>query len=374
MGVSTSMLSSPLPTYARHIGASNSIIGFVTGFFAFSALLCRPIFGNMLDSKGRKVVLIFGIIAYCVIVLSYGWVSTIVVLLVLRLLHGIGFSAYSTASGTVAADLIPAERLVEGLGCYGVFQTAAMAIGPMLGFWLIANFSYSSLFYVSFALGFVGLCLAFFLNYEKKADKQPSLQQNQAVVKQKGVMLEKTAIPTASVVFFITLTMGAVITFLPAYALSRGIKSIGIYFMVNAVVVLLTRTLIGRATSRHGISKVIFCGMLLSAASMILLAFSVSIYGFIISGVLNGLGAGVVFPIMNSLLIRFCPKERRGAANATYYSAFDIGIGAGAVIGGIISQAAGYSALYIVSAFCIVLSFTVYFFTVRRRLQLEAAS
>lgn len=121
MGISTSMLSSPLPMYAEHIGASNSIIGLVTGFFALSALLCRPIFGNMLDSKGRKAVLIMGITAYCGIVLLYGWASTVAILLVLRFLHGIGFSAYSTGSGTVAADLIPAERLVEGLGYFGVF-------------------------------------------------------------------------------------------------------------------------------------------------------------------------------------------------------------------------------------------------------------
>lgn len=244
-----------------------------------------------------------------------------------------------------------------------------MAIGPILGLSLVANLSYRSLFYVSFALGIAGLYMTFFLNYEQKADKQQLLPQNQKVIKQKVVILEKTAIPTASVIFFVTLTTGAVLTFLPAYALSRGIKSIGAYFTINAVVVLLTRTFIGKATIRYGVSKVIFSGMLLTAASMILLAFSTSIYSFVISGALNGLGAGIIFPIMNSLLIRFCPQERKGAANATYYSAFDIGIGAGSVVGGIISQVAGYTVLYMLSAFCIVLSFMVYFFTVRSRLK-----
>lgn len=383
MGISTSMLNSPLPMYVKHLGSGDSVAGLATALFSLSSLIFRPLFGNMLDNWGRKVVLIVGIIAYGTIVVSYNWIAVVAGLLILRFLQGIGFSAYSTASGTVASDLVPADRLVEGIGYYGMFQTAAMAVGPSVGLALVASSSYRGLFLISFSLAVAGLIPALFLNYEKESKsllkpEEKRQDMNKLVAakpanrskgegRMKNGVFEKTALPVSTAAFFVTLTSGTVMTFLPACAFSRGIKSIGAYFTISAAAVLIARFVSGRMVARFDISKVIPAGLALSATALLLLSFASTLSMFMAAAVLSGLGTGIVFPVFNSLVIKFSPKERRGAANATYYSAFDIGIGLGSIAGGFIAQYSGYSFLYLLSAFCIAISYMIYFFFIRNK-------
>lgn len=362
------MLNSPLPMYVKHFGADNTVAGLVTGLFSLSALICRPIFGNLLDRKGRKLILLFGIAIYSIIVFSYNWAASVIVLLSLRFLQGIGMSGYTTASGTVAADLIPAKRLVEGFSYYGMIQPVATAIGPMLGLTLVAGSSYPLLFDLSFLLGIAGLAAVFFINYERDDTQQVYIKKESANGRRENAIIERTAIPVASMMFFISFTTGTVMTFLPVYALACGIKSIGIYFTINAAAVFLSRTFTTGLSEKFGLPRVLTAGIALLASSMVLLSFSDSLRYFLIAAVLNGFGNGILNPVLNSLLIRFCPKERRGAANGTYFSAIDIGIGAGAVIGGSVSQTVGYAFLYLISALSAVFAFMVFYFAIRRRI------
>jgi MFS family permease len=372
LGISGNMLNSPLPIYARYVGANNLIAGLVTGLFALSALLCRPIVGKLLDSKGRKTIFILGILVYSIIVFSYNWASTIGILLVLRFLQGIGMSAYTTASGTIAADLIPNGRLIEGFGYYGMIQTVAMAVGPMLGLILIESGSFSYLFNIAFFLGIAGLIAVFFIGYEKNTENSNCITANKytdscKTTKGKGI-IERTAIPTSIATFFIAIIIGIIMTFLPSYAASYGIKGIGIYFTVNAMAVFSTRIFVGKLTARFGISKVLISGLTILAISMIYLSFSSTLFNFLIVAILNGLGNGIISPIMNSFVIKFCHPERRGVASATYYSSLDVGIGGGSVLGGIVMMVTGYRMLYLLSAICAAISFVVYFISIRKQL------
>ena len=116
--LSGNMMNSPLPLFAIHIGADNTIAGLVTGLFALSSMFSRPLFGWLLDKKGRKVILILGIIAYGIVTFSYNWIGMVSTLLLIRFIQGFAMSAYSTTLGTMAADLIPTKKLIAGYGYY----------------------------------------------------------------------------------------------------------------------------------------------------------------------------------------------------------------------------------------------------------------
>jgi len=364
--MASSMMNSPLPMYAMHIGGNNMSAGMVTGLFALSSCICRPIFGNLLDKKGRCLILISGIIVYGLLTFSYSWTTTIFSLLVVRFLQGAGMSAYSTSLGTVAADLIPTERLVDGFGYYSLIQTFSGSFGPMLGLYLVAGSSYHALFYIATAFSFAGLIIALFLKYEKKDSRHFSLEPSEIIkVKKKAGVFEKSAVPITVAVFFISITTGTVMTFIMPFASSRGIESIGIYFTFNAAVVFLSRMFLSKLVRLLKISGTISAGLLFLAASMVTLYFADVLYLFLLAAILNGLGSGVLFPVFNSLVVGFCPKERKGAANATYYVGIDIGIGVGSVIGGVISQKAGYASLYILSAVCAVVAYLIYHSAIR---------
>jgi len=363
MFLSMYMLMPTLPIYAQTIGGNETVAGTIVGVFTLSAVLVRPWFGNMLDRRGRKVILVIGVAIFLATVLFYNFAYSIVILLALRVVHGVGWGASTTATGTIASDVIPAVRRAEGMGYYGIAATIAMSLGPALGLYLIEFSSYAVLFTgaaIVAALGFAG---SFFINYEI-----PRKNRGTGGPPVKGVILEKTAIPPALVLFFITLTYGGIITFLPSYADYRGVENIGVFFTVYALVLLFSRPFIGKMADRYGARKFLVPGIILIAAALLLLVRANSLTMFLLIAVVYGLGFGTVQPILNALIITLAPPERRGAANATFAVAMDLGIGLGAVILGYLTQKMGFMYMYGSSAVFALFAMIMYYAMLHKKL------
>lgn len=368
LSLSGNMMNSPLPVFAIHIGADNTIAGLVTGLFALSSMFSRPLFGWLLDKKGRCIVLILGVLAYALVTFSYNWVGVVSTLLLVRFVQGFAMSAYTTSLGTMAADLIPTSQLVAGYGYYSLLQTLATSVGPAIGLRMAASKSFTGLFTLSAAFAGAGLLVALLISYEKKG--KPTVHHPVITENSSGKMsrlFEKTAIPVTAAVFFLSFSTGAVMTFLSPYAIANGIINIGIYFTVNAVAIFAMRLILQKIIGWIGLSKSAVIALAFVAGSMLTLSFSRSLGLFIVAAILNGIGSGIVLPIFNSLIIQFCPPHRRGAASATYYIGIDSGIGAGAVLGGIISESAGYPALFLISVAGVVVAFAVFALRIRHQ-------
>ena len=123
-----------LPLFvAGPLGGDESTIGLVTSLFTITAVLFRPLGGFLMDRYGRRVVHLVALAAFAAVVWGYVLVSSLAMLLMLRLLHGLPWGAANTAANTVAADLVPRERRGEGIGLFGMSQTLAMATAPAVG-------------------------------------------------------------------------------------------------------------------------------------------------------------------------------------------------------------------------------------------------
>ncbi len=91
---------------------------------------------------------------------SYNLASTIVLLAVLRVIHGVTWAVSTTAVGTAITDIIPDSRRGEGMGWYGMAMTIAMAIGPMIGLAVVQNYSFHGLFLLATLLSFMAVLLS----------------------------------------------------------------------------------------------------------------------------------------------------------------------------------------------------------------------
>jgi MFS family permease len=100
--------------------------------------------------------------------------------------------------------------------------------------------------------------------------------------------------------------------------------------------------------------------MLLLAIALWILFIASSLPLFLLAGVIYGLGYGMAQPVLNALVISRAPADRRGAANATFLCAMDMGGILGAVVWGIVAQLVGFSYIYIASSFLIVLAVILY--------------
>lgn len=371
------MMMATLPVYAKSLGGNNATSGLITGVFIGSALIFRPVMGHLVDTRGRQLILIIGAVIFVIISISYSFASGIGILLVMRFLQGIGFSAYTNACGTMISDIVPIGRLAEGIGFFGMAGALATAIGPALGLSIIAKSSYKVLFITGALLSIVGLIFSFFIDYERKNNRRTAVSKDNKnikgttslKIKKKGGLIEKSSLPSALVILFIALVLGSITTFIPIYAASRGIKNIGIYFTVYASALVFVRFFSGRTADRYGYNVVVLPGLILLVLSFIVLAFAHSLPAFLLSGALYGIGYGAAQPTVYAILIKLCPLDRRGVGNSTFYLTMDLGSGSGAVIWGILSQAFGFTFVYLCCAVCAALAIFSYLFVLQKQLK-----
>ncbi len=345
------MLMPTLPVYVDFLGGKESEIGLVIGFFTISAVIIRPVAGMGVDTYGRKGVYLLGLLVFVFSCLVYNWTDTIPLLLLVRFLHGFGWGTSSTAAGTIATDVIPKQRLGEGMGYYGLAGTIAMAVAPAAGLYLIHEFSFPVLFYASTGLAALALILGSLIHYRKTPAAQAQT---------KGAFFEKSAFRPSLVTFFVTMSYGSVVSFIALYAAEKGIANIGIFFTVYAVTLALTRPVSGMLLDRKGYDVVVYPGMVAIAAAMLLLSRAESLGMFLLAGVFYGLGFGSVQPGMQALTVHDEAFHRRGAANGTFFSAFDLGIAVGALLWGAVSQAVGYSRMYLWTTLPVLTALVLY--------------
>ena len=330
------MLMPTLPVYAKELGGSDAIAGLVIGIFALTALVARPLSGYALDHFGRKKLLMAGLVVFGGSAVAYHGAATLGLLLFIRSFHGFGWGISSTAASTTATDLIPRQRLGEGMGYYGLSGTLSMAVAPAAGLWIMQEWGFSTLFSVAAVMVVVGLVLAGWIHY-------PPVP---LAGRRSFSLVEKTALMPATVMFFLTMTYGSIVSFLALYAQQQNIGNVGSFFFVYAAALLVTRPFAGRLSDRIGFDLLILPGIVCVMAAMAVIALSHTLLGLLAAAMLYGFGFGAVMPCLQALSVMNTPPDRRGGANGTFFTGFDLGLGLGSVIWGAVAQIIGYGAMF----------------------------
>ncbi|MBS4216421.1 MFS transporter [Neobacillus rhizophilus] len=344
-----------IPLFVEKLGGNDQLIGFVIGIFTFSALLLRPFAGKALETKGRGFVYLLGLAIFVLSVGSFGFLTSFAFLFVMRVVQGVGWGCSTTASGTIATDLIPASRRGEGMGYYGLSGNLALAFGPALGLVLAGVLKFETFFLICSGLGLIALLLSSRITYKKVEPRQE---------KPKGRLdfYEKSALKPSMLMFFLTVTFGGIASFLPLYTAQKQIEGIEWYFLIYAIALMITRTFAGQLYDRKGHQAVYIPGTLLILAAMLLLSWLPNSTILFAAAGLYGLGFGTVQPALQAWSIEKTPINRRGMANATFFSFFDLGIGIGAMVFGQIGHLLGYSSIYKAAAFSVFVSMLLYVF------------
>ncbi|WP_212972154.1 MFS transporter [Bacillus sp. J14TS2] len=349
-----------LPIFVKELGGSDQMIGIIVGIFTFSALLFRPYAGHSLESKGRRFVYMFGLCIFVLSVGSYSFIGSITLLLIMRIVQGIGWGFSTTASGTIATDLIPPKRRGEGMGYFGLSGNLALAFGPSLGLTLAGVIPFSQLFLICGGMGLAALLLSTRIRY-KQVEESP----NKAAVP-KFDIFEKSAIQPSLLLFFITVSFGGIASFLPLYAAEKSIAGIEVYFLVYALFLMLSRTFAGKIYDKKGHLYVFLPGTILVFIAMVLLSWLPNLTVMLIAAGFYGLGFGSVQPALQAWAIDSSPNNRKGMANATFFSFFDLGVGLGAMVFGQLAFLYGYNVIYVTSAGSVMLSIVLYLYLLIR--------
>lgn len=349
------ILTPTLPLHIADLGAADATIGWITGLFTISALLVRPLAGVWLDRVGRKIILAMGLVIFALVGASYTWLASVPLILGFRFIHGFGWGAASTASNTIASDVIPASRLGEGMGFFTLSSNVAMALAPAVGLSLIARYGFSSAALTATLI--VGLSLLLGLSIPNDARK------NVQSTARRASLFEPTALRPASVMFFATTSYGAINSFLALYARELGIANVGLFFTLMAGAMVISRPGFGRLIDRYSMNVAMFPGMLLCIAAMLVLAAARDIDWFYAAAVLYGIGFGAAQTSLQTLAVKLAPRQRLGSANSTFYLGFDSGIGLGSIILGALAAQVGYRLMFVGAASLVFIGLVWYSFS-----------
>ncbi len=351
------LLLPTLPLFIKQMGGSEAQVGLAAGVFTLTAVVFRPFVGGLLDRYGRRPFMLWGLVFFTLSMYLYDWIGGIAILLALRILHGASWAFSTTAVSTSVTDIIPVSRRGEGMGWFGMATTVAMAIGPMLGIWIIQQGSFHSLFLLATSLSVA----AFLLVLTTAIPFQPKAGTKRIQI------FEKSVLPVTSALFFLAVAYGGITTFLPLFAESIKINS-GTFFLVYALALTLARPFAGKLSDRLGEANVIIPSLVVTVASLIVLSVSSGLGGVIVAALLYGLGFGSAQPALQAANLRLAHPEKRGVATASFMTAFDLGIGLGSIALGWVSQYAGYGVLFMVCAGSVAMSALVFVIFARRKL------
>ncbi|MGG0787577.1 MFS transporter [Peribacillus simplex] len=333
--------------------ASQAQAGLASSIFVLGAVLVRPIAGKKIDKIGRRKMLLGSLVLFLVASIGYFLVNSLSLLLIDRLIHGFAFGLATTATGTIAADIIPNERRGEGTGYFAMSTNLAMAFGPFIGLLITQHFSYSIIFYAASLFAAFSLVATLFMNV-------PEGEQS-GVSPQKGFKIsdyfEKRALPISIFIGFAGFTYSSILSYLTSFAKEMDLMdAASFFFVVFAVFLLASRPFTGRMFDVKGENAVIYPSLLLFAVGMVILSQSHHGITLLIAGAFIGVGYGTFQSSCQAISIKEAPSNRMGLATSTFFTMYDFGIGVGPFLLGFLIPFTGFKGLFIgMSIFAFVL-------------------
>jgi len=345
-----------LPLYVRDVGGTEQQIGVVMGAFAIGLLLFRASLGRLADQRSRKIVLLIGLCAAAIAPLCYIVVQLIPLLMVIRAFHGISIAAFTTGYSALVVDLSPPQNRGELIGYMSLVNPIGLAVGPAVGGFLQESVGYRPLFLLAAGLAGLGLVCASRILESSRRTPQPSVAAHHPASQNSWQMLvsPRLRIP-ALIMALIGLVFGTLSTFVPLYIDQEQVAlNAGLFYTAAAIASFSVRLITGRASDHLGRGLFITISLMFYTLAMVLLWTANSAVSFVIAGFIEGLGAGILIPIMVALMADRSRMDERGRVYSLCIGGFDLGI---AIAGPALGSVAGYTGYRAMFGFAAGLAF-----------------
>ncbi|MBQ4041862.1 MAG: MFS transporter [Prevotella sp.] len=350
------MLVMPLlPLYmTEEFGAGKHTIGVVLSGYTVTALFARLFSGYIVDTFNRRTVLLLSYGLFACFFLGYLIGGSMILFAIVRTMHGAPFGTTTVANSTVAIDVLPSVRRAEGIGYYGLANNLGTAISPTIGLFLyeaVGNFQ------IIFLLSFFMAALGFFINYTvsfpEKTKTTATVAKVQLSKNETGLMrLDRFFLVKSWSVGLMLAALafpyGVISTYIAIYAKEQlGLtKGAGAYFLVLSVCLMLSRLTGGKSLRQGKVIHNAAIGMSISVFGYLCFASFHNFFGVFANAVLLGLGNGHMMPAVQNMFVNLAPHNRRGTANASFLTSWDLGVGLGVLVGGIAVELCDYYAAF----------------------------
>ena len=359
-----------LPLYlSEEFGSGKHTIGVVLSGYTIMALLARVFSGYIVDTYNRKTVLLLSYGLFATFFLGYLIGGSLILFAIIRTLHGAPFGTVTVSNSTVAIDILPADRRAEGIGYYGLSNNLATAISPTVGIYIYEVWgNFQAIFLLSFLMAAAG----FLISKTVKHTPPSKIAAGLVPPKTSPISLDRFFLvkgwSVGLMLAMLSFSYGVLSTYLAIYAkeelgMTQGAAA---FFLILSVSLMVSRLTGNRSLRAGRVVHNATVGMCISVFSYLAFAAIHNYWGFFGCAVILGLGNGHMFPAVQTMFVNLAPNNRRGTANSSMLTSWDVGVGAGVVVGGIASELSGYGAAFWIAAIVNIIGVLFFFAYVKR--------
>jgi MFS transporter, DHA1 family, multidrug resistance protein len=349
-----------LPLLAQALGADKGAIGWVAAASTLTGILASLPAGLLSDRWGRRRLLLGAGVVFVSAPLAYLLVATPAQLAAVRAYHGLATAVLGPVAMAYVADLAPMHR-GERLGWYASTTLVGRALAPVVGGALLAIGPWPWVYTLCGMAGGLAFLGMWWLP-NSPASAPPGAEGASGIPEGSNAaslwtilshrMILVTSIAEASQF----LAFGAVEAFLPLYALSVGMDTatVGLLFGTQVGVKTVARPLMGKVSDRHGRTRQIVLGLLLTGVSTAIFPHTRMVPILLVLSAGFGLGIAIASAATSALVADLAPKRGRGAALGTMSTIMDVGQACGPILLGTLLMRVSYAAGFAVIALLVI--------------------
>lgn len=336
--ISLFMLLPVVPFQVLAEGGTETEAGLFMGLLTYSSGLSALFTGALSDHIGRRKQLIICATGIVICVLLYGVLPNLPRLFFVTL-HGIFWSGLLLASSAHVTSVIPPSRRAEGLGYWGMSTLLAVTVAPTVGFAVYQH-------------GWLALCLSVAIMNVVMGiiawsihDSHPGSGGWPTSRELRGA-LNFSVLRISLALFLYSFAFGTVTSFAALAADARGIAPREIFLTTMAFTTFLSRPVLAPFLDRLGHVRMfrVFVGLI--PLGLALLTFAHTRPMMAVSAAVFGLAYGNCHPAFTAYIVGRVDEGGRGGAFGGILAAFDVGIGTGSILSGILVHRFGFGVAF----------------------------
>ncbi|MDZ8225129.1 MULTISPECIES: MFS transporter [unclassified Nostoc] len=361
MGVlGVSSINPVFPKIAKELNVSPQEIGLLITVFTFPSIVLTPILGVLADRFGRKKILVPSLMLFGIAGVGCGFAHDFNLLLVLRFLQGIGAASLNSLNVTLIGDIYSGKERTNAMGYNASVGSIGTASYPTIG-GAIAVLGWHYPFMLPVLAIPIGLLVLFSLKSpEPKSQQKFTEYLRNALGNFKNRQFVGLFVSTVATFM---LLYGAYITYIPiliSNSFNVSALIIGIILSSMSATITLTSSQFGRLARKFSKRDLIKISFLLFAVALVIVPLIHSLWLLLIPTMIFGLGLGIGFPSIQTLLAELTPREYLAAVMSINGTFLGFGQTLGPLLMGAVFGIWGISSVFYAGAIFAIATFLIF--------------
>jgi MFS family permease len=328
-----------IPLFLESLGGSPGQIGLIVGVFSIAAFLSRPLAGWLLGRVQPKKVCVIGLGLMLIASVLYVFVKKIDwAIYFIRTLHGLGFSIFVLAAMLITILAVPEKTRTYAIGVVSTGFLLPLLVAPYIAEVIIQRYGFFFYFLVAGILVAIPLvAVLFFKSPMPRVVREPNTHGRGFF----RLLARKRTLIIFSLAFIFEVGLGSSLTFVPLLAHQGTAMRAGYYYTCLGLTAVLLRVFGGKHITFWGDPRLLFPAFCFLTGGAVLLFFSRDNLHLALSGLVWGIGTGVLYPHLSALAVEGTPTNEKGMVLSMFTASVDLGFAFGPIIFGWMSHIFG---------------------------------